>query len=65
MFIWLPLWKSSPTELSANICMWKMTYFITFSVVYIHANKGFNSTPSVLGSLVVIYPKSLTKPGLT
>lgn len=65
MFTWLPLQKSSPTELNANICMRKITYFITFSVVYIHANKGFNSTPSVLGSLVAIHQKSLTKPGLT
>lgn len=65
MFTQLPLQKSSPTEFSANICMWKLTYLITFSVVCIHANKGFNSTPSVLGNLVAIHQKNLIKLGLT
>lgn len=65
MFTSLPLQKSSPTEFSANIWMWKITYLITLSVVYIHANKGFNSTPSVLGNLVAIHQKSLIKLGLT
>lgn len=64
MFTWLPLEKSSPTEFSASICMWKITYSITFSAMYIHANKGFYSTSTVLGSLVEIHQTSPIKLGL-
>lgn len=64
MFTWLPLEKSSPPEFSASICMWKITYSITVSAMYIHSNKRFSSTPSVLGNLVGIYQNSLIKLGL-
>ena len=64
MFTWLPLERSSPTEFSASIYMWKITYSITFSAMYIHVNKGFYSTSSLLGSLAEIHQNSPIKLGL-
>lgn len=64
MFKWLLLEKSSPTEISASICMWKITHSITFNAMYIHKNKGFHGTSIVLGSLVEICQNSPTELGL-
>lgn len=63
-FTWLSLEKSSPAEFSAIICMWKITYSITFRDMYTQANKGFYSTSTVLSSLVEIHQNSLIKLGL-